>query len=100
MCEPKKVRASWPSQWGNLTRTLEAIARDAASHNCLHESDCPVSRVAQSASTEELATTSSLLFWKISTAWTNDELVLFLGRFPRVTIYKVAWAEVKRFLGH
>ena len=97
MNEPKKVRASWSSQWNNLTRTLEAIARDAASHNCLHESDCSVSRVAQPASNEELTTTSSLLFWKVSTTCNiNDELILLLDRLPRSTVHNVAWAEVKR----
>ena len=96
MNEPKKVRASWSSQWNNLTRTLDAIARDAAAHNCLHESDCSVSRVAQPASIEELTTTSSLLFRKVSTTCEiNDELILLLGRLSRVAVHNVAWAEVK-----
>jgi len=98
MNEPKKARASWSSQWNNLTRTLEAIARDAAAHNCLHESDCAMSRVAQPASIEELATTSSLLFRKVSTTCEiNCELMLLLERLPRVTAHNVTWAEVKRF---
>ena len=37
--EPKRARSSWSSQWNNLTRMLEAIARDAAAYNCLHGLD-------------------------------------------------------------
>ena len=98
MSEPKKVRASWSSQWNNLTRTLEAIARDAAAHNCLHGSDCSMSRVAQPANIGELTTTSSLLFRKVSTTWErNDEFILLLDRLSRVTVHNVTWAEVERF---
>ena len=98
MNEPKKVRASWSSQWNNLTRTLEAIARDAAAHNCLHESDCSVSRVVQPASIEELTTTSSLLFRKVSTTRERDaELIFLLDRLSRVTVHNLTWVEVKRF---
>ena len=67
MGEPKKVRASWSSQWNNLTRMLEAIARDVTDYNCLHELDCSVSNVAQPASIEQLTATSSLLLRNVST---------------------------------
>ena len=98
MNEPKEVRASWPRRWSNLTRTLEAIARDAAAHNCLHESDCSVSRVVQPASIEELPTTSLLLFRNINTTCERDaELIFLLDRLSRVTVHKVTWAEIKRF---
>ena len=77
---------------------MEAIARDVAAHNCLHESDCSMSRVAQPASSKELATTSPLLFWKVSTTCErNAESILLLDRLPSVTVHNVAWAEVKRF---
>ena len=51
----------------NLTRTLEAIARDAAAHICLYELDCTVSIVAQPASIGILLATSSSLLRKVST---------------------------------
>ena len=59
--EPKKLLASWSSQWNNLTRTLEAIARDAAAHNCLYELDCSLSSVAQPASIEKLPQQATLI---------------------------------------
>ena len=64
--EPKKLLASWSSQWNNLTRTLEAIARDAAARICLVVLDCSVTSVAQSASIEQLPATSSSLVRKVS----------------------------------
>ena len=98
MGEPKKVRASWSSQWNNLARTLEAIARDAAAHNCLHELDCSVSRVVQPASVEKLSATSSLLFRKVSTTCEREaELLLLLDRLSLVTVHKITWEEVKSF---
>ena len=98
MGDPKKMRASWSSQWNNLTRMLEAIARDAAAYNCLHELDCSVSSVVQPASIEQLAATSSLLFRKVSTACEREtELLLLLDRLSLVTVHKITWEEVKRF---
>ena len=95
---PKKVRASWSSEWNNLARTLEALARDAAAHNCLHELDCSVSRVVQPASVEKLSATSSLLFRKVSTTCEREaELLLLLDRLSLVTVHKITWEEVKRF---
>ena len=96
--EPKKVRASWSSQWNNLARTLEAIASGAAAHNCLHGLDCSVSRVVQPASVEKLYATSSLLFRKVSTTCEREaELLLLLDRLSLVTVRKITWEEVKRF---
>ena len=64
--EPKKLLASWTSQFKSLTCTLEAIARDAAAHNCRSASDCRVTSVAQPASIEKLSDTSSSLVRKIN----------------------------------
>ena len=64
---PKRARASWSSQWNTLTRMLEAIARDAAANNCLHESDLSLSSVVQPASIEKLAATAALLARKVMT---------------------------------
>ena len=98
MVERKKMRASWSSQWNNLTRTLEAIARDVAAHNCLHELDCSVSRVVQPASTEKRSATSSLLFRKVSTTCGREaKLLLLLDRPSLVTVHGITWEEVKRF---
>ena len=96
--EPKKVRVSWSNQWTNLARTLEAIARGAAAHNCLHEVDCSVSSVVQPASIEQLSATSSLLFRKVSTTCEREaELILLLDRLSLVTVHKITWEEVKIF---
>ena len=57
-----------------------------------------MSRVAQPASIEELTTTSSLLFRKVSTTCEIEaELIFLLDRLSRVTVHKVTWAEVKKF---
>ena len=81
MGEPKQVRASWSSQWNNLTRMLEAIARDAAANNCLHELDLSLSSVVQPASIEELTASASLLFRNVSTACEHEaDKILFLER--------------------
>ena len=96
--EPKKVRVLWSNQWTNLARTLEAIARGAAAHNCLHEVDCSVSSVVQPASIEQLSATSSLLFRKVSTTCEREaELILLLDRLSLVTVHKITWEEVKIF---
>ena len=98
MGAPKKVRASWSSQWNNLTRMLEAIARDAAAYNCIHELDCSLGNVVQPASIEKLTATTSLLFRKIRLTCDREaELLLLLDRLSLVTVHKVCWAEVKRF---
>jgi len=98
MGEPEQERASWSSQWNNVTRMLEAIARDAAAYNCLHELNCSVSSVVQPASIENLTATSSLLFRKVRTTCRREaELLLLLDRLALVTVHKVCWAEVKRF---
>ena len=65
--EPKRARSSWSSQWNNLTRMLEAIARDAAANNCLHELNLSLSSVVQPASIEKLTATAALLVRKFRT---------------------------------
>ena len=70
--EPKKLLASWTSQFKSLTCTLEAIARDAAAHNCRSASDCRVTSVAQPASIEKLSDTSSSLVRKINRTCENE----------------------------
>ena len=96
--EPKKLLASWSSQWNNLTRTLEAIARDAAAHNCLKGLDCSVSIVAQPASIEKLSDTSSSLVRKINrTCEKEAQFFLLLDQLALVTVQKTTWEEVKRF---
>ena len=98
--EPKKLLASWTSQLKSLTCTLEAIARDAAAHNCRSASDCRVTSVAQPASIENPSATSSSLFRKVSTTCEREaELLLFLDRRSLVTVHKITWEEVKRFFG-
>ena len=83
MGEPKGVRASWSSQWNNLTRTMEGVARDAAAHNCLHELDCSVISVVQHASIEQPNATRSLRFRTIGTTCEREvELLLLLDRLP------------------
>ena len=90
--EPKKLLASWSSQWSSLTRTLEAIARDAVAHNCLFELDCSVNSVAQPASIEKLSATSSSLVRKVSTTCEREaELLLLLDRLALVTVHKITW---------
>ena len=96
--EPKKLLASWSSQWNNLTRTLEAIARDAAAHNCRSASDCRVTSVAQPASIEKLSDTSSSLVRKINrTCEKEATFFLLLDQLALVTVQKTTWEEVKRF---
>ena len=96
--QPKKLLASWWGQWNNSTRTLEAIARDAAARNCLYQLDCSVSIVAQPASIENLSATSSSLFRKFSTTCEREaELLLLLDRLSLVTVHMITWEEVKRF---
>ena len=81
-----------------MTRTLEAIARDAAAHNCLYQLDCSVSIVAQPAIIENLSATSSSRFRKVSTACDKEaELFFLLDRLALVTVQKITWEEVKRF---
>ena len=63
--EPKAKRASWSSQWNNMTRILEAIARDVAAHNCYHELDSSLRSVVQPASVEHIPGTSALLLRKV-----------------------------------
>ena len=65
--EPKRARASWSSQWNNLTRVLEAIARDAAANNCFHELNFSLSSVVPPASIEKLTATAALLARKVRT---------------------------------
>ena len=96
--EPKSVRASWSSQWNYMTRMLEAIARDVAAYNCLHELDCSLRSVVQPASIEKITATSSLLFRKVSTACKREaELLILLDGLALVIVHKACWAEVKKF---
>ena len=95
---PKKVRASWSNQWNNMTRILEAIARDVASYNCYHELDSSLRSVVQPASVENLSGTSALLFRKVSTSSQKEaELLILLDRLALETVHKACWAEVKIF---
>ena len=96
--EPKKLLASWTSQLKSLTCTLEAIARDAAAHNCRSASDCRVTSVAQPASIEKLSDTSSSLVRKINrTCEKEAQFFLLLDQLALVTVQKTTWEEVKRF---
>ena len=96
--EPKRARSSWSSQWNNLTRMLEAIARDAAANNCLHELDLSLSSVVQPASIEKLTATAALLARKVRTTCKKEaEFLLLLDRLALVTVHKACWAEVERF---
>ena len=96
--EPKRARSSWSSQWNNLTRMLEAIARDAAANNCLHELDLSLSSVVQPASIEKLTATALLLLRKVNTACEREaELLFLLDELAFVAVHKACWAEVERF---
>ena len=96
--EPKRARSSWSSQWNNLTRMLEAIARDAAANNCLHESDLSLSSVVQPASIEKLSATAALLGRKVMTTCKKEaEFLILLDRLAHVTVHKACLAEVERF---
>ena len=96
--EPKRARSSWSSQWNNLTRMLEAIARDAAANNCLHELNLSLSSVVQPASIEKLTATAALLVRKFRTTCKKEAgFLLLLDRLALVTVHKACWAEVKRF---
>ena len=59
--EPKRARSSWSSQWNNLTRMLEAIARDAAAYDCHHELNYSVSSFVQPASIAKHTAISALI---------------------------------------
>ena len=64
LSEPKAKRASWSSQWNNMTRILEAIARDVATNNCYHGLDSSLRSVVQPASVEHISGASALLLRK------------------------------------
>ena len=96
--EPKRARPSWSSQWNKLTRMLEAIARDAADNNCLHELDLSLSSVVQPASIEKLTATAALLARKVRARCRKEaEFLLLLDELALETVHKACWAEVKRF---
>ena len=96
--EPKAKRASWSSQWNNMTRILEAIVRAVAAHNCYHELDSSLRSVVQPASVEHISGTSALLLRKVrETRRREAELVILLDRLALVAVHKACWAEVQRF---
>ena len=63
--EPKAKRASWSSQWNNMTRRLEGLARSVAAHNCCRHLDSSLRSVVQHATVQHISGTSALLFRKL-----------------------------------
>ena len=61
---PKSKRASWSSQWSNMTRMLEGVARTVAEHNCSYGVNPSLHSVVQPVSVEHISGTSALLFRK------------------------------------